>query len=1314
MPSFSWSHTDLSDAFKLFQQRMEIYFTLKNIKEEDQVSFILLATGDEGLRRFNAWNLTDAERKQPQTVFQTFLDQLEPAENFRVCRLKLSRYAQRTGESIDTFVNRCRLQAKKCKFTDEEQNSRILELLIASTPFEQFQKDLLCKDEKFTLPEAVQLGRAYEATAAHSQQLQNLTNDASQAPTQEVAAIRKGREHRKKPQKPARHAEKTKESLCKCCGRAHRFGREHCPARNSTCEKCGRKGHWGTVCLSTRECNVRRRSLKPKKVDSLANDPYDLQHELEVFNFDSLEAQGNNTEAYTTLQVSLSNRPGIHNFKVKVDTGAQANTVPYRTFANMYPDKVDKNGIPLSGVLERTSQVLSAYNNTTIPCAGTLSLRCKAKNSTWQTVKFYVVHVTGPAIIGLTSCVQMNVVSLNCAIEQSRKVISNVQDLLKYYPEMFDKIGKFPNTQSLQLDPNVPSHIDAPRRTPIALREKIKNELETMVTQDVIRKIEEPTEWVNSLTYVTKSDGSLRICLDPRHLNKALIRPVHKMKTLEELNYQFRDAKVFSKLDAKAGYWAVPLDETSQKFTTFQTPFGRFCFKRLPFGLSVSQDLFQMQMDHILEQCEGVCGIADDIVVYGKDENEHDQHLITFMETAKRHGLTLNSKKCAIKQPQVSFFGNVYTAHGIHPDPKKIQDLLEMPEPACKAELQSFMGFMTFLSSYIPSFSSKTSILRDLLKKDATYMWEPHHKKAFDALKEEVTANSMLRYYDPSRPAYVHCDASLRGIGAALLQPDSKNELRPVTFASKSLTETEQRYACIERELLAIVFAVKRFHTYLYGRAFEIITDHKPLVMILDKPLTAAPARLQRMMIQLQGYNFQIKFLKGTDNLLADGLSRLPTQCNRKTIDLDVRVDLVRFADRTVEQLQQNTTTDANLRQLADIITTGWPDNLQEIPPAIRAYWSIRDQLTVCNGIIMKGQQVVVPPGMQKDILAKLHTPHLGIEKSKLLAKETIYWPTINKDIEKLTKSCQQCQAHKPAQQAEPLHQHEIPARAWANIAVDLFEQSHKQYLLIVDYYSKFPVVRKLPTPAPSSAVIDTLKMLFSEMGIPDKVVSDNGPHFASEKFRNFANEWNFAHVTSSPRRPQGNGLVERHVQTVKKILTKATETGTDPYLALLYWRTVPISNKLPSPAELLMQRRLQSTLPSLICNSIPDKDSVREELEIRQKQQKESYDKKARPNDLPILQPRQQVRVEQPSGRWDPATVVATHSHRSYLVQDPNGNITRRNRQNIREVPACQSQTNRPASPPRVGNVSPIAPANAERTTRSGRPSKPPRRLDL
>ena len=234
-------------------------------------------------------------------------------------------------------------------------------------------------------------------------------------------------------------------------------------------------------------------------------------------------------------------------------------------------------------------------------------------------------------------------------------------------------------------------------------------------------------------------------------------------------------------------------------------------------------------------------------------------------------------------------------------------------------------------------------------------MWEAHHRKEFEDLKHELSEQSLLRYHDPTKKVVLHCDASLKGLGAALLQPGPDGELRPVAYASKSLTMTEQRYACIEREMLAIVFGARRFHTYLFGRQFTVVTDHRPLVMIMDKPVTAAPARLQRMLIELHGYNITLEFSKGTNHLLADGLSRFPTQSNSAQLELDVRVDAVRFSPTKLDQVREAIEQNQTLRDLCETICHGWPETIKDLHTELRPFWGMRDIMAVSNGLIFKG-----------------------------------------------------------------------------------------------------------------------------------------------------------------------------------------------------------------------------------------------------------------------------------------------------------------------------------------------------------------------
>jgi len=1030
-PRMDWTAANLAEAFALFQQRLELFFTTQKVHADDKAAHILLQVGEEGLRRYNSWQLSEADRSDPAVIFAKFKEQLEPADNFRVSRLKLMRFRQRPEETLDEFINRCHLQAQKCDFSPAEADERLIELIIASTPIPEFQAALLSKEKGFTVQQTLKLGRTYEATASHVQELKDMTHTPS----------------------AAMHGIRMTNPCRNCGGRHPTTPRERCPAFGATCRSCGKSNHWAKFCRSSKQSPYRphtpnaRALQKPSSVPrkpqrypprtkprhgsqsfhSLevtsedTNEP-SLEHDLEHLTFNQVTISSMcfspppRDEAFAQLQIKRPNRALADNLNLKVDTGAQGNTLPLRLYRQMFPTLLTSDGLPVPRIAAKARNArLTAYNGSAIQCHGVISFPCKYNDSPWIDTTFYVVDVPGSAIIGLPSCERLKVVTLHCSMQSSQATqdpdqtkqpppIHSIQDLKKCYPDQFDKIGCIPGPVKLIVDPQAQPHVDPPRKTPIALKDAIKNELDSMERNEIIRKVTEPTDWVSSLVYSKKKDGSIRVCLDPRRLNSALKRPHHKTPTVEELTHHFTGAKIFSKLDAKAGYWSVQLDTDSQLLTTFQSPFGRYCFQRLPFGLSVSQDLFQRKMDQILEQVDGAIGIADDIVVYAKTAKEHDAIIHSLMETAAKNGLVLNSSKCTIKTPSITFFGMTYDADGVHPDPEKICDLQDMPIPTCKKELQTFLGFIQYLSPFIPNLAEKSSILRDLLKQDVPFIWDSNHQSAFDNLKATVTSTSTLKYFDTSKTPTLQVDASIRGLGASLLQDG-----QPVAFASKSLSDAETRYACIERELLAIVFGVQRFHTYLYGRPFKVTTDHKPLVMILAKPLTAAPPRLQRMLLKLQGYNFSIEHHPGKSMALADTLSRLPTPSNQEEIDLDIRVDLIRFTPTRTGSIRQETKEDKTLQRLADMIVTGWPDTIQDVPASIRSYWAYRDELSVEDGIILKGNRVLIPESLQPTILTQLHYEHQGIEKTRLRAKEAVFWNNINKDIENVIKACPIC-----------------------------------------------------------------------------------------------------------------------------------------------------------------------------------------------------------------------------------------------------------------------------------------------------------------
>ena len=624
----------------------------------------------------------------------------------------------------------------------------------------------------------------------------------------------------------------------------------------------------------------------------------------------------------------------------------------------------------------------------------------------------------------------------------------------------------------------------------------------------------EPTDWVSSIVISRRRNGKLRICLDPKDLNKAIKRCHHKTPTLEEITHKFSGSRYFSKLDAKNGYWSVLLDEESSCLTTFNSPFGRYCFLRMPFGLVMSQDVFHHKMDQILEKCPGTISIADDIAVCGETEAEHDQNLHNVMEIARQHGLVFNSDKCEIKVPQIKFFGMIYHKDGVHPDPEKVKVIKEKQSPGNKNELQEFLGIITYMSPFIPRLSEQTANLRNLLKKDTEFVWTEAHQRDFEKIKDDICRETTLTYFDSEKETVIQVDASGRGLGAVLIQNG-----KPIAFASKSLSETEQRYANIERELLAIVFGCERFHTYVYGKPFIVESDHKPLEMIQQKPLTAAPLRLQRMLLRLQTYDVTIKYLPGKEMLVADSLSRSPSMGNT-TIDLDLQVSLVQFTPSKLDQIKQETTKDPTLKQLKETIVAGWPDKRRDLPKQLQPYWAFRDELSVEDSLVLKGERVIIPSCLTPSILSKLHEGHQGVEKSKLRAKDCVYWVNINKDLEDTVAQCHICQQHKKSQMRETLLPHEIPTHPWQVLGTDLFQFDGDNYLVIADYYSKFPFVTKMPIHCTAKAVVDSTTKLFAEQGIPQKVVSDNGPQFVAAQYNAFAETWAFTHITSSPHYP--------------------------------------------------------------------------------------------------------------------------------------------------------------------------------------------------
>ena len=671
------------------------------------------------------------------------------------------------------------------------------------------------------------------------------------------------------------------------------------------------------------------------------------------------------SEAYTVIKLPASaSSEGTASVHVKIDTRSGGNILPLHLFQQLHPKQTSPDGLPIG--LDPVWTKLTAYNGSLIPLYGVLHGPILWQPSTPGAQPhvihsyWYIADTPGPALLGLPEHEKLAVVQVNCVVKATQpdrgltgttptqaaratkppaartsksKCIKSTDDLMREFPDRFTGIGKFPGEYKIWLCPDAHLVIHAPRKCLIALHPKVKEYLAKMEALGVITHVDQPTDWVSSITYVQKAKGKLCLCLDLRDLNRAICHDHHKMPTVEEVAHEFANLHYFPKLNAHHGYWSIVLDEESSLLTTFNSPFGRYCFLWLPFGLVCSQDIFQKKMDQFLEECPGCIGIANDITVHGRTEAEHDACLCNLMEVAHKHGVVFNPQKMHLKAPAVNFFGCPIWCQWCTPRSREGWCWVFSPCTNKCHWTPRVPWQVTYLSPFIHGLSTLTASLWELLKKDADFTWNASYESAFEQVKQAVISNTTLRYFNPSLPMTIQVDASQVGLGAALLQNN-----KPIAFASKALNDAECRYANIEREMLAVVFGAEWFCTYVYGWSFMIESDHKLLESISRENLADMPAWLQCMMLHLQGYDLTICYCPGKEMVIPDTLSRFSPQPG-PNLPLDITIHHSHIMPTHKEASQQVFINDPEMRALADHIITGWPKDIKEVPCPLCPYW---------------------------------------------------------------------------------------------------------------------------------------------------------------------------------------------------------------------------------------------------------------------------------------------------------------------------------------------------------------------------------------
>lgn len=1259
------SEGDVTANFKYFKSQWTNYMTasgLSNSDEEVKKATLLSVIGEECHRRYENLPLSTEEKRTSETMLKAMEKYLTPQKNVRYERAVFNMAKQDDDESYDAYINRLRGLIKTCEYKELEDDL-LLDKIIYSVKSITLREQLWTNNT-ITLGEAINKCRSKELFARQMKEVSdNSKEDESDAGINKI-------------KRSARNDQRMDLIDCGYCGTKHERKKTNCPAFGKKCLECNVKNHFAAVCRSKNK--VQRKSVKETMIED--SDDSDTSMILQI---------GEGT-LKGDLFVKISNEV-FKKTKCVLDTGSEANVIGKNNLKKIFDDQ------PIRA--KKTKTILKSFGGKRIPAIGKVDIECKRKEKIYN-IQFQVVEHDHMPLLSNETSRQMGFIKVCSEIQQLEDAKREAKNIVKEYSDVFEGLGRFEGKVKLELDEKATPKIQRPRRIALAFNKKLKECLDDMEKSNVICKEDEHTDWVSNILFVQRN-GKSRICLDPLELNKALKSVNYPIPTVEEILPELNEAMVFSTVDAKRGFWQIELDEESSKMCTFFTPYGRYRFLRLPFGIAPAMEIYQRKQNEILHGLDGIAVIADDILVYGKGKTieeaseNHNKSLRNLLQRLRERNCKLNKDKLKLLQTEVKFFGNILTQKGLKSDPTKVFAINNMPTPTNKVELTRFLGMVTYLSKFVPNLSDKANGLRHISNDGVEWKWEISHQNDFDEIKKLITTTPVLKYFDVNKPIVIQADASDFALGACIMQDGL-----PISYASKVLTSTQRSYAQIEKEMLSILFACRRFDQYICGKNDVIVeTDHQPLIRIAARnQLSDTPKRLQAMLLALQRYNLKLKYTKGSEMYIADFLSRAPTNPGEHEREYEIyaiheyeekymkRIDQIdafsdtKVSDKTVARIRKATQDDTTMTKLMEVIKNGWPNQQRRLDDELKQFWKLRDDLTVNDNIILKTNRIFVPLQLRNEMLERLHAYHVGIENTTKLARQTVYWPGIGEQIKSKIKNCETCLKYAPKQQNPPMISHEIPTQPWERISMDVMETAvgdkKRRFLITVDHYSDFFEIDEL-SDLSAKATIKICKQNFSRHGKPMICVTDGGTNFKSNEFERFAADWEFGIVHSSPHHQQGNGKAESAVKMAKNLIKKSIDSKGDFWFALLQWRNTP--NKTDySPVQRLFSRKTRCNIPSMFDEFDPKvpKD-VKQRIEANRKRAKQQYDKHVA--NLPKLKSGDKVmaQIDPKSSKWEKAEIKEEIKPNSFTVVTKNNVEYRRSRVHIKNLPKIDESSN-------------------------------------
>lgn len=1223
------------EEFGCYVERMEQFFAANEIADDKRVPVFLAVVGAQTYALLRNLITPDLPSTKTYDELKTVLSlhyrpkPLVIAERFRFHNRK-----QTETENVSEYLASLKKLSYDCDFGNF-LNQALRDRLVCGLKNELIQKRLLAEVD-LDLKKATEIALAMEMAAKH-------TTEIMSKPVVPVNQVTRGgrRWHREQKSGPGIRGPRAGDNAkpkydgkkpCFRCGGKH--AAEDCKFKNEKCFECKKTGHIGKMCRS-------KKNLGRNQYVGFDTDEEDVDFGL----YSLYHTQSNKTtnkEYRVTL--SLDGNP----VSLELDTGAAVTIVSegiYKAYLKHLP-------------MQKSSVKLKDYGGERVPILGEVKVPVVYGNQR-HNLPLRVVQGNKPSLLGRDWLEDIKLDWTNIFSVKSTSTTNStdtVNELLRKHEKLFEKsLGTIRDfTAQVRINPEVQPIFCKARPVPFSLKEMLEKELMRLEEAGIISRVER-SDWATPIVVVPKADKSIRVCGDFKvTVNQCLDEQQYPLPNVEDMFAQLAGGNKFTKLDLSQAYQQLTLDEASKPYLTINTHLGLFRYHRLPFGVSSAPAIFQSVMDQVLSGLKHVMCRIDDILITAPTDREHLMILEEVLRRLDRHNIRLRKDKCKFLQSRVEYMGHLLDHEGIHPTEAKVEAIRGAPCPMNVSELKSFLGLLNYYGQYLPNLSTTLQPLHELLRQETSWEWTPKCETAFRSCKDQLSSDRVLVHYDTGKPLRLACDASAYGLGAVISHVFENGEERPIAYASRTLAPSERNYAQIEKEALGLVFGVKKFHKYLYGRQFTLVTDHKPLTRILG-PKTGVPtlaaARMQRWALILSAYQYNIEYRKGATHANADAFSRLPIQSEGKSEEAEI-YHFTQLDELPVmsDDIGQETRKDPVLSKVLDYTLNGWPNYVSDRD--LQPYFQRRDQLSSEQGCVLWGLRVVIPPLHRERLLADLHEQHVGMCRMKSLARSYLWWPGLDKEIETLVNACGVCQATRNVPPVAPLHCWNWPTRVWQRLHIDFAEKDKQNFLVVIDSHSKWLEVFNMTTTT-SSKTIETLRSLFASYGLPEEIVSDNGPQFTSGEFQQFMKKNGVKHTLVPPYHPASNGAAERSVQILKRTLLKQVLDGDGQYSVqhrlsnfLLKYRSTPHSVTGVAPTELFLKRQLRTKFSLL-------KPDMERRICRKQEMQKIHHDKgrvKVR-----TFAPDQTVRVRNFRGgheKWIPGKIVKQLGPVTYLVR--------------------------------------------------------------